>query len=549
MNKTVVIGADIGTGSCKVVAFDIEGKLIASRTLEYPIVHPQWGWAEQEPQIVFESFVRCLKELVQALAEQRWEIGAISLSSVFHSVLAVDHSNTPLSNCLNWADGRAFAEVESLKRETPPHYFYRRTGCPLHPMYLPGKIMWWKSHQPELFKKAAKFVSIKEYILAELCGEHLVDFSVASGSGLLHLGELKWDRELLEYIGIREDRLSILASTQTILPPLRDAWAKEIGLNPKIPWVIGGGDGTSSSLGSGAVNPGVMTAMVGTSGAVRVMAPEPKIDPKGRTWCYQMTDNMWVSGGAINNGGIIYRWYRDKIMTDDRELSGVKDYEIMNRWAGEIPPGANGLLFLPFLAGERSPYWNAETRGVLFGLGLEHNKKHVTRAIMEGVVYRMYSIYQALEELNGKPEEIRASGGFARSPLWLSILSDVLGYEVKVPNNVEGSALGAAILAMVALKMIPSVHSAGRMVAIGSTYEPNRHNHLLYQQLYKIYEKTYWSLRESFSMLAGLKRREGFKERVDSGDVDTGCGHDHGRHNHYDRSIGPTTRGAVREEV
>ncbi|MBZ4654189.1 MAG: gntK [Peptococcaceae bacterium] len=506
MQKRAVIGGDIGTGSCKVVAFDFEGNIIGSRTMEYPLIHPRWGWAEQDPRLILDTFVRCLKELLGSLKDENWGIELISLSSVFHSVLAVDHQNTPLTNCLPWADSRALAEVEFIKEQRLPHYFYQRTGCPPHPMYLPGKLLWWKKQMPDVFEKAHKFISIKEYILAELTGEYLVDFSVASGSGLLNLHELKWDNEVLELIGINTEKLSTLVSTQTVLPPLRPVWAREMGLDPGTPWVIGGGDGTCSNLGSGAVGQGIMTAMVGTSGAVRVMSPEPKIDPQGRTWCYQMTDNMWVSGGAINNGGIVYRWYRDKIMTDDMELGSTGDYEVMNCWAQEIPPGSDGLLCLPFLAGERSPYWNANARGVLFGLGLEHTKKHVARAIMEGVVYRMYSVYKALAELNGKPVEIRASGGFARSPLWLSILSDVFGCEVKVPDSVEGSALGAAILGMAALKIIPSVNVAEKMVTTSYQCTPDWENHRLYQEIYKVYEKTYWGLQESFAMLAKMKR-------------------------------------------
>ncbi|MEW6660845.1 MAG: gluconokinase [Bacillota bacterium] len=506
MKKNVFIGADIGTGSCKVVAFDQGGAMLALQSLEYPTIFPQSGWAEQDPKVVLNSLVKCLKLVVDEVKSLNYQIGAIGLSSVFHSVLAVDKNNEPLTNCLIWADSRSIGLVEEIKQATPPHAWYSRTGCQLHPMYPPGKILWWKLNMPETFDKTAKFLSIKEYVVAEFFGAYLVDTSLASASGLFNFNTLTWDTEILDYLGISSSHLSEPVSPQTVLRSLKPHWAAATGIDPSIPWVIGAGDGVLSSVGTGSVIPGVMTAMIGTSGALRVLSPIPRVDPKGRTWCYHLTGDMWVLGGAINSGGIVYRWFRDNFAGEFKQGGEPLSYEILNKMVDAVPLGAAGMMFLPHLSGERSPYWNANARGVLFGVGLEHGKPHLARAIIEGITCAMYSVFIALEELTGQSQEIRATGGFARSRTWLQIMSDVFGREVSVPQVVEGSAFGAAILAMVALGYLPSVQSAREMVTIGEAFQPKLANNEKYRKLFALYERIYWKLQEEFAIMAELRK-------------------------------------------
>lgn len=506
MKNDAFIGADIGTGSCKVVAFDQGGTMLALQSLEYPTLYPQSGFAEQDPKVILNSLAECLKLVAAQLKNLNYQIGAIGFSSYFHSVLAVDKNNEPLTNCLVWADSRSVGLVEEIKKATPPNAWYSRTGCQLHPMYPPGKILWWKQNLPEIFNKTAKFLSIKEYIVSELFGTYLVDTSLASASGLFNFNTMTWDAEILDYVGINSRHLSEPVSSQTILRGLRPHWAAATGIDQSVPWVIGAGDGVLSSVGTGTVIPGVMTAMIGTSGALRVLSPIPRVDPKGRTWCYHLTGDMWVLGGAINSGGIVYRWFRDKFAGEFKQGTEPPPYEILNHMVDAVPLGAAGMLLLPHLSGERSPYWNANARGVLFGIGLEHNKSHLARAIIEGITYAMYSVFVALEELTGQSQEIRATGGFARSKSWLEIVSDVFGREVKVPQVLEGSAFGAAILAMVALGYLPDIQSARKMVTIGETIQPNMDNNEKYGKLFALYERIYWKLQEEFALMADLRK-------------------------------------------
>jgi len=506
LTKYTFIGADIGTGSCKVVAFDQKGAMLVLKSLEYPMIFPQSGWAEQNPKIVLNSLADCLRLVAEEVKRLNYQIGGIGLSSYFHSVLAVDNNNEPLTNCLPWADNRSVRLVDEIKKNTPENAWYSRTGCQLHPMYLPGKIMWWKKNHPEIFKKTAKFLSIKEYAVAEFFGEHMVDTSLASASGLFNFNTLAWDEEILSYLGITTGKLSHPVSSQTILKGLRPHWALATGIDPSVPWVIGAGDGVLSSVGTGTVVPGIMTAMIGTSGALRVLSPMPRVDPKGRTWCYHLTGDMWFLGGAINSGGIVYRWFRDNFAGERKQPEEPLPYEILNQMATSVPLGAAGMMLLPHLSGERSPYWNANARGVLFGIGLEHSKQHLARAVIEGITYAMYSVFIALEELTGQSQEIRATGGFARSHTWLQIMSDLFGRELTVPEVVEGSAFGAAIMAMVALGYLPSVQSAKEMVTIGETLQPNMGNNEKYLKLFALYERIYWNLQEEFALIAELKK-------------------------------------------
>ncbi|MDK2926989.1 MAG: gluconokinase [Bacillota bacterium] len=501
--RECAIGIDIGTGSSRAAAFDLGGRLLFSQAEEYPLSYPRLGWAEQDPEVVLAAVIKALKDLTARLAEHGYRPLVVGLSSVFHSVLPLGKDGRPLANCLPWADSRSTQIVNAWKKDPAARAWYARTGCPLHPMYLPGKIAWWHANEPELFARTARFVSLKEYIITRLFGLPWVDYSVVSGSGLLNEEKLTYDDDVLTALGIGPERLSKLVPTKTVLGELSPEWAAATGLPPGVPWVIGAGDGALSSLGTGGVTPGILTAMIGTSGAVRLASPVPRVDPKGRTWCYHLTEDCWLLGGAINNGGIVYRWLRDGFVPD-----ALRSYDALNTAAARVPPGSAGIIFLPFHSGERSPYWNADARGIIFGLGLEHTAAHLARATMEGITYRMYSIFQALEELAGPAREVRASGGFARSGLWLKIMADVFGRRVYVPTVPEGSALGAALLALIAVGALPDLKAAAQLVSINAAYEPDPENHTLYQELYALYTSIYFKLQDEFAALARFRERE-----------------------------------------
>lgn len=504
-----IMGVDVGTTGCRACIYDLNGHLITSNALEYPLYIPLASWAEQNPAEIFNSIVIVMRKAVEQFYKFGNNILAIALSTVFHSLILVDKKCNALHPMLTWADLRSIKYSEYIKERYDAIEIYKRTGCPVHPMYPLSKILWFKNEMPEVFKKTYKFISIKEYIFYKLFNKFIVDKSIASGTGIYNINNLCWDEQLVELLDINCEQLSEVVPTTHFEKHITYSIAKEINVNIDIPIVIGAGDGVLSAVGTGAVNVGQAVATIGTSGAVRVLIESPKIDVKGRTWCYNLTDKYWVAGGAINNGGIVLRWLRDNFAPCEQVISkkiDVDSYDILTDCAKSIPAGSNGLIMLPYFLGERSPNWNANARGVLFGLHLQHKKEHIVKATMEGIIYRMYSIYIALKDVAGDINEIRVSGSFVRSKVWLQIMADVFGKVISTPDALEGAAFGAALLGLFSIGQIKDIKAGADNIEIVEKFYPNLENHKKYEKIYNIYERIYWNLQKEFEEIAEIQR-------------------------------------------
>lgn len=504
-----IIGVDIGTTGSRAVIHRTDGTLLANQSLDYPLYTPNPTWAEQDPDEIFKAVLVVIKKAVDQANLPPEAIAGMCFGSVFHSFIPVDKNGNALYRMMNWADTRSQPYTEQLKAGYDAKAIYMNTGCPLHPMYMPSKIMWFKQEQQELFNRTYKFITIKEYVLYRFLKKYIVDRSIASGGGMYNIHKLEWDQNLLSILDIPADMFSEAVATTQVLEGILPEIAGELGLPANLKIVIGAGDGVLSSIGAGAVNPGQLTAMIGTSGAVRLVTDKPTVDEQGRTWCYNLTDRHWVAGGAINNGGIAFRWMRDKFAETEQRVAekmGLDAYQLLSSYAEKVPAGSSGLILLPFFAGERAPYWNANARGVLFGLNLNHDKRHMIRATLEGVTYRMFSIYKALDEVAGPVNEIRVSGSFTRSKLWVQIMADVFGKVISVPGEPEGSAFGAAILGMYALGILKDIKEVGNFINIKERYHPIEENHRRYQELFGIYERIYWNLQKEFTAIANIQR-------------------------------------------
>ncbi len=292
-------------------------------------------------------------------------------SSAMHSIIAVDEKGKPLTRCITWADNRSASWAEKIKNDMNGHEIYLRTGTPIHPMSPLSKLVWLQNEQAELFAKSYKFISIKEYVFYKLYKEYVIDYSIASATGMFNLKSLKWDEEALHVAGITDKKLSKLVPTTHSLTGLDEELAKEMNVLVSTPFVVGASDGVLSNLGVNAIDPGVVAVTIGTSGAIRAVTNRPVTDPKGRIFCYALTEDHWVIGGPVNNGGMIFRWARDQLGTSEIELAkrlGKDPYEVLTEIAAKVSPGSDGLLFHPYLAGERAPLWNANARGSFFGL-------------------------------------------------------------------------------------------------------------------------------------------------------------------------------------
>lgn len=505
MTRDCVIGLDVGTSGVRAVLYSMTGQELASAHHDHALETAHPGWAEQDPEAVWAAIVGAMSELrAQIPADRR--VAGIGLSTIFHSLLVVDRNHEPLTKVIIWADTRARPQVARLRSvEGQAQSFYERTGCPIHPMYLPGKILWLREEQPERFTAAASFGSIKDYVIYRLTGRLVVDRSVASASGLFNLHEGRWDSDVLDAIGIDPSRLPDVIDPTDTAGGLAEDVAAAIGIPAGTPVIAGAGDGVLSSLGSGAISPGQMTVMIGTSGAARLASDQPVLDPQGRTWCYYLASGRWIVGAAINNGGLAGRWVRDNLLPGPPAPSDEFDFPTLEATAIRASAGSGGLLFLPFLTGERSPFWNASARGVLFGLAAHMGPPHVARSVLEGVCYRMRSIVDALDEVAGPATELRAAGGFTKSAFWRQMLADVLGRSMNLTGEAEASAFGAAGLALVGLGALPSIDDVARIVQTSPGPAPDADQHKLYDRLYKVYLDVYWANQTAFNEIATLQ--------------------------------------------
>lgn len=504
MNDSYFIGVDVGTTSTKAIVFSATGQIKSLSNRGYPIVVPQPGWAEQNPEEIFAQMLLSMQEAVRTADLPQSAIAAIGFSGAMHSLIAVDAQGQPLTPAMIWADNRSVNQTAQLKQDAAGHALYLRTGTPIHPMSPLTKLLWLRQAAADTFRQAAKFISIKEYIFHKLFDRFVVDYSIASATGMFNLAQLRWDAEALALVGITADRLSELVPTTHVLWGMKREYAELIGMAADTPIVIGASDGVLANLGVGAIHPHQIAMTIGTSGAVRTVVPQPLTDARGRTFCYALTADRWVIGGPSNNGGIVLRWLRDEFCQAEVALArqmGVDPYDVMIKAAAQVPPGADGLLCLPFLSGERAPYWNAEARGIFFGVGLHHRRSHFIRAVLEGILFNVYGITLALQDLVNSAQEIHASGGFARSTVWLQMTADLFGYEVLVPQVFEGSGFGAAVLAMVAVGQLAQLEDVASLIRVDDRYQPDLNLSHRYHELFEIYDRLYHNNIRDFSRL------------------------------------------------
>ncbi|WP_181350683.1 gluconokinase [Thalassobacillus sp. CUG 92003] len=509
MKTDVIIGIDIGTTSTKTLAYDTKGAIWAEVEQEYPLYSPDPSWKEQDPEEIYAAVKSTLAEVAQQVESKQGHIAGVGFSAAMHSILALDDEGNVLTNALTWADQRSFSEAEELK-EGEGHAIYLRTGTPIHPMSPLTKLMWFRRNRPELFAKATKWISLKEYVCYRLFHRFIVDYSIASATGLFNLKELSWDDETLNLVGIKENQLSQPVSTTHVVKGLDSELAAYLNLDPETPFVIGASDGVLANIGVGAVEHGSVACSIGTSGAIRTIVNEPTVDPKGRIFCYALTEDQWVIGGPINNGGISFRWARDQLFPDIKESikpNGFTAYDELTRRASFVRPGSNGLLFLPYLTGERAPFWDADTKGVFFGLTLDHGRDHMVRSVLEGVMFQMYSVAIALIEAGVEPVEYRAGGGFARSELWRQIMADIFETEIVVPESHQGSCLGAAWLSMKALGMIDDLSSVKEVIRTKVKHGPIEENVQTYRELKPVFLRLARQLPDEFKAISEVQRK------------------------------------------
>ena len=499
MADFVFVGLDAGTTGVKATAFLDDGRGIASTRAELEMGSPVPGAAEQDPDEFVSTCIAVLADCVAQTRDRGYSVAAVGLSGIIGSLVTLDRNMRPLGMAFTWADLRCSPQVESAISGLDHDSVYQSTGCQIHSIYTGPKIAWLAQEDPDRFAAGHWFVPLKSYLLYRLTGSLLLDRSVGSGSGMLDTRGLRWNDDWLQFLGIRPESLGELVESDHRCR-LRPAMADRLGLPRQTPLIVGAADGMLSSLGVGAVGEGVYTAMIATSAACRTVDERPILHPRRATWSYYLADGLWVNGGAISSAGIVYRWVRDTLFADRTEPD---DYSPVNRAAAEAPMGADGLLMLPFLAGERSPNWDVNARGALLGMTLGHDRGHIARATMESVCLHLAQVMRALREICAAPRQVRTTGGFRGSRFWVQMLSDCLATPLALPAEGDASVLGAAILAMRAEGAIDTLLDAAELVPIVEEIRPDpvASEHFAIQL--DRYEDLYGALRPQFAGLAG----------------------------------------------
>ncbi|MBK8564508.1 MAG: gluconokinase [Saprospiraceae bacterium] len=440
------VGLDIGTSSVKAAAFDGQRQMLASVSKAYPTHSPKPGWHEQNPEQVVRATVAALKKLV---AERGCPPASIGLSAAMHSLIAVNSKGQPLTHSILWSDNRAASIASQLKGTLLGKDIYRHTGTPIHPMSPLPKLAWLRQNEPTIFHKAHQFLGIKEYLVFRLFGEYLTDQSMSSATGLFDAERLAWHEPSLDFAGIGAGQLPRHVSPFFILNKLHASFAKQIGIPPETPWVIGASDGCLANLGAGVMSPGEAVLSIGTSGALRLTTHKPVYDLGERIFNYLLfpphngEPATYVTGGASNNGAVIYEWFCKQFYGLSPSAKRMERHRLSME---SIPMGCEGLRFQPHLLGERAPVWDASATGSFQGIRPYHGLAHFHRAILEGILLNMKQIGDVLEEITGPFHTIHANGGFTKMPFWVEMAGEIFGKKIVVSKNEGGPALGAARL-------------------------------------------------------------------------------------------------------
>jgi gluconokinase len=482
MPSAVVIGLDLGTTTCKAVALSAAGEVLGSASSRYPLYTPKPEQAEQDVNEVWRGAVSALSELCGQLPRPPQ---GLCLSGAMHSLLPVG-GDAPLGLAMTWADNRAADAAKALYREVDAERLYTHTGCPLHANYTLPRLRWLQEHDKECFEKADHLAAIKDWVLFKLTGSWATDWGMASTTGLLNLKRLKWDDEALDIARVASEKLPPLVAPREVVGSVRADVAAQSGLPQGLPVIAGGSDGGLANLGSGTVKPGHAVVTVGTSGAIRIIADEPKLDEAMRVWCYVLRQGHYFVGGAINNGGLVLDWVRRMFYS---ELSVTAGFAAL--LAEAEAASDDDLLLLPYLAGERSPHWNAGLTATLHGLTLRHNRGHIARAAMEGVAFCLADVWDALERHN--TDTVRLTGGITHAPLWAQIVTDVLGAPLAPVDAADASAVGAAMLGHWALGNAP-LETLAASVPRGRALQPDAARHQRYARKRQKFEALYQAL-------------------------------------------------------
>ena len=463
--KPALIGIDVGTTAVKAVAVDEMGRLLAEADIEQPISVPRPGWSEQHP----ETWWRSTKDAVSAVmaAVRRLpdavDVRAVGLSGQMHSSVFLDDSGAVIRPALLWNDVRTTDQCREMTAALGLNGLRRTVGNLALEGFTAPKLLWLRENEPASYDRLRTLLLAKDYIRYKLTGEFATEPSDAAGTLLFDVHRRRWSDDVLSALGISPELLPTVVGSTDVSGAVTPSVARDLGLPPSTPVIGGGADNAAGAVGSGVVVPGRVQSSIGTSGALVTPVGRPRIDRQMRlhTFCHSVPD-LWYLMGVVLSAGNSLRWLRD-ILTEGGQVS----YDLLTNEAAAVSPGSDGLLFLPYLTGERTPHNDSNARGVFFGLHLGHTRAHLVRAVMEGVTFALRDSLEIMRPMVETIPEVRAIGGGARSPLWRQMQADVFGTPVLSLGDATGPAYGAAIMAAVGVGLFDSIEQAADRVGIG----------------------------------------------------------------------------------
>lgn len=496
------LGIDLGTSSVKILAIKEDGKIIGSVSKEYPVYYPKTNHAEQDPQDWWNAVKEGMQELVNNHPELASSVESISFSGQMHGLVALDKDDKVLIPAILWCDQRTGEECDEITEVIGQENLTKYTSNKALTGFTAPKILWVKKHMPEVFAKIKHIMLPKDYIQFKLTGNYATDMSDASGMLLLDVANRSWSKEMIEFLGIKEEMLPKLFESYEVTGVVKQEVKEELGLKKckDILVVAGAGDQAAGAIGTGVVEDGILSVALGTSGVVFVSGEEYSVDKETRLHSFCHANGKYHQMGVMLSAAASLKWWIDQVQKDTQN-----PYKVLQDEAKQICPGSDGVYFLPYLMGERTPYSDPDARGCFIGLQVSHNRANMTRAVLEGVIYGLRDSLEIIKDMGMSVRQVRLSGGGAKSDLWRQIVADIFGLPVCIPNSTEGPAFGAAILAAVGAGAYGSVDEACKaLIAITEEVNPIPENIEIYNKYYKVYQSLYGALQSTFKDIAKI---------------------------------------------
>ena len=497
MDKNYLLGIDIGTSACKIAVFDRDGHVAAAGNGSYKVYYPQAGWAEQDPEEWWDVICHTIRQtLTEGKIDPR-QIAGIGIDGQSWSAIAIDRDGKVLTNTPIWMDTRAASICRRLNQEIGEDRIFAVSGNSLQPSYTTAKVLWYKEHMPEVYARIDKILQSNSFIGYKLTGAVTQDLSQGYGWHCFSMREGTWDREMCEKLGIPESFLPPIVPCDQIIGTVTREAAGKSGLAEGTPVVAGGLDAACGTLGAGVIHPGETQEQGGQAGGMSICLDEYRADPR-LILSFHVVPDRWLLQGGTTGGGGVMRWFEQEFAAYEREVSrkvGKSSLEQLNILAEQVPAGSEGLTFLPYMAGERSPIWNPDAKGVFYGLDFSKTRGHMVRACMEGVAYSLRHNLEVARAAGAEAEVLRAMGGSANSLLWTQIKADVTGKPIVVPSSYTATTLGAALLAGVGVGFYKDYEEAvACTVREMRRHEPDSSKKAVYDAGFDIYKKLYESL-------------------------------------------------------